>query len=103
MKSTTDAFNSFLYLRSKLQKWKANDLRHPTADLSWEHVQVVATAHILPVKYLVESWPPAWATVTRHDKGGSNAIDHDEGTEHLAHCHTASPHHPQPAGDLTLC
>lgn len=36
------------------------------------------------VKYLVESWPPAWATVTRHDKGGSNAIDHDEGTENLA-------------------
>jgi hypothetical protein len=23
------------------------------------------------VKYLVESWPPAWATVTRQYKGGN--------------------------------
>lgn len=49
MESTTDAFGSFPYLRAKLQEWKANDLLQPTADLSWECFQAVATAHILPV------------------------------------------------------
>lgn len=54
------------------------------------------------LKYLVESGPPAWATVTRHNKGGSNARDHDEGTKHLAHCDTTSPHHQESVSDMTL-
>lgn len=53
MQSTTTS--PFPYLRSKLQEWKSNDLLHPTAQLSWERFQGVATTHILPVLHEVKS------------------------------------------------
>lgn len=40
---------SFTYLRSKLQEWKSNDLLPPTADVSWQCFQQVATTHVLPL------------------------------------------------------
>lgn len=56
MQSTT---SSFSYLQAKIQEWKANDLLRPTAELSWERFQGVATGQILPilreVKTILES------------------------------------------------
>ena len=79
---------------------------------SWDHRDPVVVRErsiggiqlrfIPTVKYLVESWPPVWLTVTSYHQGGSHAIDHDEGTENIAHRHPTSSPHQQPTGDFAL-
>lgn len=44
-----ESTSSFTYLRSKLTEWKANDLLHPAAELTWERFQEIAITTILPV------------------------------------------------------
>ena len=84
---------------------------HPRSVRPHQHTTVAAhmpQAHQryhewTPLKYLVESGPPAWTTVTGHHQGGSHAIDHDEGIANLAHRATTSSPHSESASDFALC